>query len=603
VHGALTDTATETGTVQSTAGVSVVDTTVFPNDIASLDPVYVSAHVENTGDATGQAALPLVVNGSTRRTRTVTLDPGGVHQVEFAFRPSSVGTYETGIGNATSTVEAREPSRALPSFAQPRDELDSTVVSSNSEGVLLSSLQGIVNARRPRILLSAGPDWAETLGIPTDARDPWDLIASYSHEASGIVVYDPDRPHTVNAATTVAGVERALVAAPGQASRLEGMGLDVIRDFREMDAITANRVDLYTWLLEEYWDRTADRIVTGLPPVAGDGTDPHWQFRDYAVAVTALTIWLDPHDGDHVALLDEITSRMPVPGSYLGWWPDEVAGVRQVSEGSVHTGAADFLTSSTVWSGTGPTDPGGWPDRLTDPAVPDLQDTVYVTFTITEGDNLQYCQNKLKSNWDDDARGTVPINWSISPLLADIAPGLLAYYFETATDNDHFMCGPTGLGYTYPRDWNPTDRETFFEWTGEYLDELDIETLYALNRLGIDSTLSPGTVADIEAHTDISGVALGWNGPETTRRGDDLLVSKGLGGLGDEFTVDSIVSELEGSIPADWSGDRPLFRSVGLFGFDMTPTDVVAITDRLGQEFEVVRGDVFFELARSGLSQ
>ena len=39
-------------------------------------------------------------------------------------------------------------------------------------------------------------------------------------------------------------------------------------------------------------------------------------------------------------------------------------------------------------------------------------------------------------------RGQVPLNWSISVLLLDIAPAMLSYYQRTQTENDLLQAGP-----------------------------------------------------------------------------------------------------------------------------------------------------------------
>jgi hypothetical protein len=101
-------------------------------------------------------------------------------------------------------------------------------------------------------------------------------------------------------------------------------------------------------------------------------------------------------------------------------------------------------------------------DRVRPRPAATLRNRVYLTLTFGEGDNIQYCQRRMRDLWDDPERGDVPVNWTVSPLLADIGPALLAYYRRTATANDLLISGPSGAGYTYPgswcrrRTWTPT---------------------------------------------------------------------------------------------------------------------------------------------------
>ncbi|MNW60271.1 hypothetical protein D3C74_382430 [compost metagenome] len=55
---------------------------------------------------------------------------------------------------------------------------------------------------------------------------------------------------------------------------------------------------------------------------------------------------------------------------------------------------------------------------------------------------------------------------------------------------------------------------------------------------------------------------------------------------------------------ANWDGQSPLFVSLGLLAWSLTPSDVVTMSEALGPEFEVVRGDHYFSLIReaNGLS-
>ena len=573
----------------------IEETTITATRAHALDPVTIQVTVRNTGERPGEITVPLVVDDAVYQERPVAVAPSDERVVEFAFR-APVGTYEVGIESADTTVEITEPERSLPVFQEPTEDLATTTASDGRDRLLATTLQGVVNATRPQILVADTANWVYTLEYRQERYDFWDLIETFSDWVSGAVVYDPSRSHTINAATTVAGVERGVVAAPAHLDRLESIGISPIIDFREESFDTTR--SMYSWMIEEYWDQTADHIVVGLPPTAG-GRDPHWQFRDYAVAVKAPCVWLDPQQNNDIDVLRDLFSRTPTPAAYLGWWMDEVSGVTTASEHGVITGAADFLESASVWSGTGPDEISELSTtQSTETEVPELENVVYVTVTISEGDNLQYCQNRMKDNWDQFARGEVPMNWSISPLLADIAPGILQHYVETATEDDHLMCGPTGLGYAYPKDWPDGEIEQLTTGTGQYLAPLGIDTLYALNRLGIDSSMADETVEAFETDAGITGIALGWDGPELSHRGEETVVVNGIGGIGGGMSVDDVQAEIEGSIPDEWDGESPLFRSVGVFGFEMGPEDIESLDRRLGPEFELVRGDVFFELAR-----
>ena len=64
----------------------------------------------------------------------------------------------------------------------------------------------------------------------------------------------------------------------------------------------------------------------------------------------------------------------------------------------------------------------------------------YVSFTISDGDNLQYDQHRMAALWKDSVRGSIPMGWTISPSLVQTAPSLGAYYISTASPNDELTC-------------------------------------------------------------------------------------------------------------------------------------------------------------------
>jgi GxGYxYP putative glycoside hydrolase C-terminal domain/GxGYxYP_N second domain/GxGYxYP_N 1st domain len=54
-----------------------------------------------------------------------------------------------------------------------------------------------------------------------------------------------------------------------------------------------------------------------------------------------------------------------------------------------------------------------------------------------------------KAFWLHPRRGEVPLGWEVAPVFAKVGPAVLEYYFETLTDNDYLVCGPSGIGYNY----------------------------------------------------------------------------------------------------------------------------------------------------------
>ncbi len=317
-------------------------------------------------------------------------------------------------------------------------------------------------------------------------------------------------------------------------------------------------------------------------------------FRDYIVATQAPVFWLDPDIADQAALFTTIAQRAKPNTPYLGWFPqgNEMPGVTLLSRYASPVVAADNLFNGSVFAGVREK---VQPKVPAPPPVPKLENKIYLTLTMVEGDNVQYCQHRLRDLWDDPGRGSVLLNWSISVLLLDIAPAFLNYYQTTRTENDLLMAGPSGAGYTYPAEWPARDFEVFTKHTGEYMRRTGMNTLFVYNRNGTDNLpLTPELVAPYQRNIPgLLGIVLNYDPASVVSLVNGLPVVTLLG-------VNDIAGGQQqlAQISAGWDGQAPLFVAAGIESYtaELTPTGVAEITKTLGPEFEIFRGDTFFQL-------
>jgi len=52
--------------------------------------------------------------------------------------------------------------------------------------------------------------------------------------------------------------------------------------------------------------------------------------------------------------------------------------------------------------------------------------------------------------WASDRRGSVPMGWTVSPAMAELAPSILQRFYRESSANDVFVAGPSGVAYTFP---------------------------------------------------------------------------------------------------------------------------------------------------------
>jgi len=279
--------------------------------------------------------------------------------------------------------------------------------------------------------------------------------------------------------------------------------------------------------------------------------------RDLIVATGAFVCWLDPQVQAEQQLFGQILSKYAPDTPYLGWFVagHESHGVTLCSQHGVEVLAADFLTNATVFGGVrAPVIGGRRPVR-----VPALQDKVYVTFTYSEGDNVQYDEHQLRLLWDDPHRGAVPANWSINPLLVDLAPSMLSHYQRTATPNDLLVAGPSGAGYTYPGMWPGTTIEQYTRMTGRYMRRTGMDVIYALNRDNdTDLAMSAAVATAYRENVNPLGILYNWESTSQASVVAGLPVATQIG----ISSVSGGQSALAAAT-ATWDGKSPLLLAIG----------------------------------------
>lgn len=335
-------------------------------------------------------------------------------------------------------------------------------------------------------------------------------------------------------------------------------------------------------------------FVTNVRPHSSEQKEPFGYLRDYAVANKAMVFWLAADVPEQRALFEKILSDVEPGTPYLGWFSNdvegEVASVDLLSRYSVLTLAADWFHNMTVFSGTRPETV-----RERKPKTPELENKIYVTFTFGEGDNLQYNENHMREVlWEDPGRGQVPINWTSSPLLYDVAPAILNHYRKTATENDLLIAGPSGVGYFYPTPWPDETFPDFLKSTYRYLKNTGMTIPMVINRdAGPDVPLGDPEAAAYEKYAKVPGILLASDRFGIQIMNGTLPVSmmRGIATVQDGI---NILAEAK----AEWDGQSPLFLSVGVSAWGMRPSEIQAIAESLGPEYEVVRADQYFSLVR-----
>ena len=415
-------------------------------------------------------------------------------------------------------------------------------------------------------------------------NDGWGpSVASVVATADGAVIADfiPDSEEEAEFL-----VEGGNSSIGGQGNRFADGGNFFVYRFEPPEGTTELTVTVEIW--NQYAIDATDTAPTRVEPF------PY--FRDYVVATKAMLVWLDPN-GAPGELLTEIMGATKSTTPYLGWFSNDVAGewggVDLAATQSVEVLAADFYMNGTVHGGV----PARISPKIKKPEPAELENKIYVTMTVGEGDNIQYCQRHMRALWDNPDRGKVPTNWTISPVLADAGPAIYRYYQRTATDNDLLVCGPSGAGYTYGGSWPGDTFNDYADVTDLYLRETGLDLVYAYNNRDEEGWIPIGGKV-LEAYrerTGLRGIFQSWSGGGVITGGELPVI----GHFGAPGNADEYKQGLDDHA-ADWDGSTPFFVSAGINAWNWTPSDIAALGELLAADdrYRVVLGDTFFDLLR-----
>jgi hypothetical protein len=374
------------------------------------------------------------------------------------------------------------------------------------EVMALVSMQGIINREQPILYVNNDGYGRPQYWLDIMSRDGRWLQGRERQAISGLdavyrlaggtlkgaVIWDPDVPASLNVATTIAGVEDAVVLSPDLAAiYVEKWNLPVIRDLRGLFTgreTGSKKNDAYRWAIREYIDtgKCSPHFVCLYTDSFYDrapGQIAYLIVRDWAVKNRAFTYDLSPW-GDEVPGDDP---EQPL-GTDLATYKLLLAATLRQSAGKQMTEVAGFFNFQKY------SNMPGHPSKH-DP-VPTEWETVYLIspYNCYQNTATEFCYNqsfhchaplpRLKQrrpaarsnvenmsyiailmadydsafplyhfcpkNWDDAARGELPLAWGINPNLIEAYPDLISYFYETASAKDNFVADASAAGYMNP---------------------------------------------------------------------------------------------------------------------------------------------------------
>jgi hypothetical protein len=437
--------------------------------------------------------------------------------------------------------------------------------------MLVTSIQGVVN-RDPAavgIYVVRGPQdaiWLSLYRGDIATVTPDELVAKVRDRLAGQVLYDPAQEHSVNLAAAAAAILNAALTT-------KDLGLKTLLDARGK---WADRLSAYRYAVAQVMPEAAtDRIA-----LIGTGrTD----LRDYLAKERVLAVDLDPRDREQASLLREILTRLK-PGALVFGAP-ELAGdaelLQLLAERQDLLVPVSYAANLSFHSAHPAFAPLRQPTRLAPLAY-----QVMVTFVYEGGTDLGFALGPMRALWDDPARGTVPLGWTISPALLDVAPPVFQSYCAGAwrSGNDELVLGPNGPGYFAPSatsEWKPVlDRLAPWVRAG------DLRTA-AIADSGPGEGLQRALAQ--YANAGVRGALLGPGAKISSGLYGSLAVAAQAVRATDTFETLQAIRR---------AGETSKYIYVSVDPASLTPSDIAYIVGRLGPSYMVLRPREFLEVAR-----
>ncbi|HYM40424.1 MAG TPA: hypothetical protein VEY12_09865 [Thermoplasmata archaeon] len=521
------------------------------------------------------------------------------------------------------------PSAAIPARLSPNTDPFPILPASSALHVLpvpastnestrltLLSIQGLVNRASAQLYLDFDNETGNAssmlsflvahYGVSYDVVTQDWVYAHYLPSVRGFAVVDPSRPESVNIGTMVASLQDAVLAAPDTAPFLEGRyRLPAVLDYAASNWTTADSTQVYDRALEELYPRLNPDLLAILPP---DRLD----LRDYLIA-TRTFVFYEPQgvlaSPAELAATQRILAAVPHGVPILGWFDsptltEENGFVQLASQYGKPIFGSQAVPNLSVLTSMGRSEVRTQPPP---PPTPRLENKTYVVVAVPDGDNLDFIANRMRQLWAEPERGTFPIAWSLSPLLADLAPPYLDYYYGSATSDDRFVLGPSGAGYLYPDYLGPGDLDPYLQSTARYANATGMDVAWLLNAF-VASEI-PYRSSTLSAYVDAlrpAGLVLDYDDQAKTQ---DAWMQAGTSTAAPVIrstqlwtTMGNFFAKV-GAAMATWdAGPHFLWVTVYTFRFDLhdAATMIRGLTDRTGGNLAVVTPEQLFALMQEG---
>ncbi len=458
-------------------------------------------------------------------------------------------------------------------------------------------------------------------------------VLKYAGNFKGAVVWDPEFPDTANIALMMSGLDDLVVIDPDSIEWIKRKtSLVIKKDLRKRWTST---VSLYRWAFENLFPRCAEGRVACIEPgwTRPEFTDFIVKNRIFVYSLATLDSGMLFSLGQKLLLLlvagpfrlrnlfftfhlDKLIKRIglflmglgseetklassiqravkatPFP-TIFGWHTlrdDEFSFMLHLSSNGLRLIPSHLATNFSFHSDL-PAMVDCKQDHASYDSVNLENDKIYLTFTLSDGDQLLLMNTAELGNWRRQERGMVPFNWETQPLLVDIAPALLGYYYKNLLPSDYLIAGPSGAGYIVPP--LVSNLRAYLKESAEVCSRAGIKVL--------TSYIGDPPTKVVREHLKASDNFLGFLGGYVNFGRTPGYTSKKRAFVANSWPpLDNVSDSADDTLAGvkkllDEPGPTPRFIGVHLFAYRTTITDVYHFVETLNtKKVKVVKADEF----------
>lgn len=447
------------------------------------------------------------------------------------------------------------------------------------------ALQGLV-ARElaSAVYITVSPEddmWADycaaEYGTVFESTSLETLFRKYRSLVKTLVLYrfDPKREtaYEYNIALMMAAQANGLPVTQGLYEKLASWGYDV--PVEDIQGRWAGRPEAYRFAIRE--------LLPGCNPnyVAATG---FWQyFNDYVYATKTFTFMLSILKPEEKEVLDELLSseRFVRPAIVFGYGQEgDDLLLASIPHGFSYI-VNDYFSNSTFFSSFEM--PARCYSQPPQQPVEAENGKVYIGLYFSDGDNIQFNQRLSSCIWRNPDRGLNPVGMQLNPVLFEIAPPILAWYYSSLTPNDEIVGGPAGFSYVWEHAYREDCWPQWHAYNNFYLQAAGIRETNTSNILQ-----DPAFADTFTKYTNIVGSYVWHSGVYDS---DTIPYGKAYRFNGVPLVITSCIGradELYGNITScKPEADKPKFMGVCLTQAGMGPeayTGIKAAVEKVQRE-------------------